>query len=477
MISSLLKTLYMNKLIRIAFNEQKHRYFFSYFVPLFTLSTLPSLQLLFKVSLLDGWISLISTTSIILLYVFTLFYILRFTINIFLDKKRKLLIFFLVVVLTSLFLLTFLYGIFFQGYPSFSLLKNEFLLWFMYTGRYLFLSLFFLANPYPLFQQVNSFNSCPEDRFPKSFAILLNALILPLTYTFFGTFHNGLLYVGLQDFSENELIYNNYLFISDSYAFNNFILLLAFPTLISIFFSIYSTYYLSLIGSRISTLSSVLFLTFSILVYIFFNLRTSIKYFFKSIVSLKKGWNIKILTCFFVILSLIAIFFADNHEADLTKFSQSLFSSRVGESLFEFEKTNDKLEDESFSARISLFQCHLDNFFSKPDIMIVGQPWEESGCTNYIHSGLSVLFEQGIGVFLILILTIYLCIVHLLKFASRLKKQIKKKSEISKFYLLLVFLVTFSLISIFARRGLGYFLPAYIFCYSVTTQMKRSSDN
>ena len=455
----------MNQLTRIFINKQQRKFFFSYFIPLFSLSTLPSLQFLFKVSLLPQWISIISITSITLLYTFTVFYILRLTQNILLSKKKKTLVFSLSTTLLLLFLLAFLHKIFFQGY-SYSL-KDEFLLWIMHTGRYLLLSLFFLGNPYPLFQQINSFNHSPEDKFPKSCAIALNALILPLLYSLFGSFHNGLLYVGLQDTSNNSSTYNNYLFIGDSFAFNSFMLLLAFPNLISIFFNIYSTYSLSLIGSRISTISSIFFVISSTLIFIFFDLSKSIK----ASLSLKKGWKIKLLTCLFV-LSLIGIFLGNLDKKDLTEFSEYLFSSRVGESLFEFETSNDKLEDESLSSRLSLFQCHLNNMFSKPDIVIFGQPWEESDCGNYIHSLLSIFFEQGLVVFLILLFTIYLCIVSL-----KSAYQTKKRSEVSRFYLLLIFLLTFSLISIFARKGLGYFLPAYIFSYSVTKQMKLKSDN
>ena len=461
----------MKKLIYVFINKQQRKFFFSYFIPLFTLSTLPSLQFLFRVSLLPQWISLISITSITLLYVFTVLYILRLTQNILLSKKKKTLVFYFSITLLLLFLLAFLYKIFFQGY-SYSL-KDEFLLWIMHTGRYLLLSLFFLGNPYPLFQQINSFNHSLEDKFPKSCAIALNALILPLLYSLFGSFHNGLLYVGLQDPSNNSSTYNNYLFIGDSFAFNSFMLLLAFPNLISIFFNIYSIYYLSLIGSRISTISSIFFVTSSTLIFIFFNLSKSIKASLTGTFSLKKRWKIKLLVCLFVVLTLIGIFLSNVDKTDLTGFSEHIFSSRVGESLFEFETSNDQLEDESLSSRISLFQCHFDNIFSKPDIVIFGQPWEESGCESYIHSLLSIFFEQGLFVFLILLLTIYVCIVNLVKSAYKAKK----RSEASRFYLLLIFLLTFSLISILARKGLGYFLPAYIFSYSVTMKMKNKSDN
>lgn len=433
--------------------------FWEYFIPLFTLSTMPVLQIAYPFSLLTSFRKIAYLILILSSYLFFFFLLSRkiFKAS---NKTNKILV-------TLLLILSFLITYSFLNYYSINnvsfssgyfLSKMSF--WSITSFRYILLSLFFLCFPFPLLVETRN------DKIPKTLAILVNSLVLPFIYLFFGTFDGRFLYIGLQlelaQLAGNS-DFNNYLVIGDSILFNSLLYLTVSPNLLAVLITFFTSIITFLIGSRVAAIASVVTLLFCIIYIMPSSFLNSISLFLKNLFSIKNKSKAAFQAIVFLLIITTIIYTITINTFFVLDISSPLInnleSSRVWTTVIE---TDDISEDNSLNVRIGLFECYFGSFSSHPESFLLGKDWRESGCMSYIHSGLSILFDYGLLGFLLVFFIVYICFSSIYKFIPSVKT-------------LAIFLMIFFSISLFSRVGVSYYLPSLLFAYSaIKTSMIRN---
>lgn len=445
--------------------------FWKYFFPLFTYTTFPVIQVIYPYNLLSGFNRIFFIFVFIALNAISLFIVLFSSTQ---NKKDKLIryvhILSIIILLTVYIMNTYwLY----ESNESFFVLITR---WIRNVGKYLFLGLHFLCFPFNITAHDNTYIQKSQ-----RLAILINALILPIIYIIFGDYDGRFLYVGLQqdstDFLSNtsDSDYNNYLAIGDPLIFNSLLLLIAIPNLFSYILSLLTSILLALIGSRVAFITCLVVTVFStsfIFYQTFSNLFNSLLLYIsrRKKSSIRSIFKLLTLITFFVFFSfLIFVDIKDllpnifyNQTQNVISF-QNIQSSRVWQTLFEANLQYDN----SLNAREYLFKCHFDSLYNETSLaffsyLFLGRPWQETGCGNYLHSFLSILFENGLVIFCLIAFLIFYRFKLIVKFYLIQNKRINIFIEASQIIYLIV-TMAFLTLGLFARANLGFFLPILMF--------------
>jgi len=444
-----------------------------YFVSLFSYTTFPAIQVIFPYRLFTGGTSIIYTFLILFLN----FSSIALMISVLHNSKRDFFLKNLLIVL--IFVSLFSYFSTSIGKENYSTLIIR---WLRDTGKYIFLSIHFLCFPFVLSNSYNLFKKY------QRVALFLNALTLPFLYVFFGRFDGRFLYVGTQMQSLlaiSDSDYNNYLSLGDPLLFNSLLLLVASPNIFSYLLCLVASVLLLLIGSRVSFLfaiMAILIATPFVFQNVFLNFLTSFRNYLyrrKSFVKLSISKLFVLLALFYILLNVIfddinfvELLLPENISSQVSGLINinNIESSRVWFTLVE----NDSQDDTSLNQRLELFSCHFDALYSYSGSpldttrrILFGNHWTESGCFNYLHSFLSILFDNGLLVFFAVFYMIYNRIKLLI---SLLKNDLVNSSHM----LYIIFVVTFLLIGLTSRVNLSFFLPALMFPYLHLTLHKSS---
>ena len=330
-----------------------------------------------------------------------------------------------------------------------------------------FTNSFFLYYPYSIYSSL-------QQKIQK-WAIAINATIIPVLYLVFGQFQGQLLYLGKQALT-NET-YNSYLSISDTLLFNSlFFLAIASQSIYAILINLISTILLFLIGSRIALVFSVI--AFILIVFENLNFALNKIALILMLKTKKIMLNKKVIPIFLIALSFLLLSFYLNifsiqslAISYISSIRENILDSRVWQSIFGDYSYIYISNDNSLNTRLELFQCHISLFFSSAKTLFLGTKLENGNiiCGNYLHSSLSVITEFGfLSLFFISI--VYICLRRISKFFIYI---IKRKSYRNIF----IFMILFLIHGLVARSGVTYYLPALVFCYSITLRFNGIAKN
>lgn len=231
-----------------------------------------------------------------------------------------------------------------------------------------------------------------------------------------------------------------------------------------------------MIGSRIAFVIAVIafiFLTFENIASIFIRILSILMLKAKKIILNRRMISVSFI---FIVLSFLSFYLnvfsiqniAINYISIIT---ENILESRIWNSIFGNNYYIYVYSDSSLNTRIDLFQCHINLFFSSAKTLFLGTKLENGNliCGNYIHSSLSMITEFGL-LSLFFISIIYICLKRISKFSFYLRK-------LQSFRNIFIFMILFLVHGLVARHGLHYYLPALIFCYSITLQFNGIRNN
>jgi hypothetical protein len=311
---------------------------------------------------------------------------------------------------------------------------------------YFFLTLVFLYYPPLILREKNRY---VNDDVKIFFTIV--SLLIPVFYIFFGSSLNAEGIILTRNQEEANLLYNDYLSVSDTLLFASLLGLSTGKNLISLIIYSFNIFFLFLIGSRLPPLIAIVAGTLCLSV-IISNYYSVLKRTL-SVSSSKFKLNILIIA-FSASSFILSIVFFDRFY-QLLNFD-NILSSRVYRLIFDPDRFSVELNE----GRGFIFKCFLNNHLSSFEKTMLGGP-SDLGCSNvnYLHSTLSILVDYGIISFSLYLLIVYVAVRYLLL-------NIKIKSLRFELTFYLIFSLSLLFLGLSSRYGVSLWLPALAFCYS-----------